>query len=151
LGNFGGDPQDAHSGRGVAAKERTSVTNHWRLLIAVLVGVLIGGALFGGLYAQGTPLAYVMIEVSDVTDPETFGKVLAGTPVGLVPFGGRYVVRTDAVVPLEGNAPKRFVVIAFDTPERARRWSVSAPVKEINALRSRSASWRSFLVEGVAH
>jgi len=42
-------------------------------------------------------------------------------------------------------------VIAFDTMDRAQRWSASAAVKENNAIRSRAAKWRSFLVEGPLH
>ena len=82
-------------------------------------------------------------------DADTFNKVLQSTPIGLVPYNGRYLIRSDKIVPLEGAPPKRFVVIAFDTLERAQRWSASSPVKETNAIRRSAATWRSFLVEGL--
>jgi uncharacterized protein (DUF1330 family) len=119
--------------------------------LALSLGAVIGGAIVTGLKAQGTPAAYAVIDVTEVTDPQTFNTVLASTPVGLVPYGGRYVIRTDKVIALEGAPPKRFVVIAFDTVDRAQRWSVSAPVKEINAIRSRAAKWRAFIVEAIPH
>jgi uncharacterized protein (DUF1330 family) len=49
------------------------------------------------------------------------------------------------------SPPKRFDVIAFDTIERVQRWSASAPVKEVNALRSKGANWRALIVEGLPH
>ena len=57
----------------------------------------------------------------------------------------------DKVTAVIGSAPKRYVVIAFDSLERARRWSDSAPAKELDAIRSRAAKSRTFIVEGLAH
>jgi uncharacterized protein (DUF1330 family) len=127
------------------------VKRNLQLALVLCLGMLVGASFAGGPRAQGTPPAYAVIDVTEVTDLGAFNKVLTGTPLGLVPFGGRYVVRTDKLVPLEGVPPKRFVVIAFDTVERAQRWSTSTPVKEINAIRSQSAKWRAFIAEGLPH
>jgi uncharacterized protein (DUF1330 family) len=124
---------------------------HLQLALMMIAGIFVGAFFASRPLAQGSPPAYAVIDVTEITDLEAFNKVLAGTPLGLVPFGGRYVVRTDNPTPLEGIPPKRFVVIAFDTVERAQRWSMSAPVKEVNAVRSQSAKWRSFIVEGLPH
>jgi uncharacterized protein (DUF1330 family) len=126
-------------------------TGHSMIVAALGVGAILGAAAAGNLRAQGPPTAYAVIEISEFTDPESFKAVLANTPMGLVPFGGRFVIRSDNVVPLDGVPPKRFVLIAFDTMDRAQRWSASAAVKENNAIRSRAAKWRSFLVEGPLH
>jgi uncharacterized protein (DUF1330 family) len=42
-------------------------------------------------------------------------------------------------------------VIAFDTVERALRWSESDPAKELAAMRNRAAKSRTFIVEGFGH
>jgi uncharacterized protein (DUF1330 family) len=127
------------------------VKRNLQVLLALCVGIIVGALLAGGPRAQGTPPAYAVIEIAEITDQEAFSKVLTGTPLGLVPFGGRYLARTDNAVQLEGAPPKRFVLIAFDTVERAQRWSTSTPVKEINGTRSQAAKWRAFIVEGLPH
>ena len=130
---------------------KPAVTRNLQVLLALCVGIFVGAFSAAGPRAQGTAPAYAVIEIAEVTDQEAFSKVLTGSPIGLVPFGGRYLARTDKAVPLEGVPPKRFVVIAFDTLDRAQRWSTSAPVKEINAARSQAAKWRAFIVEGLPH
>ena len=80
------------------------------IVAALGVGAILGAAATGSLRAQGPPTAYAVIEISEFTDPESFKAVLANTPMGLVPFGGRFVIRSDNVVPLDGVPPKRFVL-----------------------------------------
>ena len=115
----------------------------------LMIGALLGGFVSTALRAQSTPLAYAVIEISDIVDRAAFDQVLQSTPMGLVPFSGRYVVRSDKLVAIEGTPPRRFVLIAFDTMDRALRWSASPAVKQTNDLRRTSAKWTSFLVEGV--
>ena len=64
-------------------------------------------------------------------------------------FKGRYVMRTKKITSLDGIAPKRFVVIAFDGVETAKAWSNSAAQKEIDSLRTQSSKSRSLIVEGI--
>jgi uncharacterized protein (DUF1330 family) len=65
--------------------------------------------------------AYIVLNI-DVTDPERFAEyVKTGAPT-LAQYGGRYLVRGGRAEKLEGSLePKRVVVIAFDSAERARR------------------------------
>ena len=87
--------------------------------IAVVVGIAIGAVAVNRVSAQGTAGAYAIIDITEITDPDAYRSILANAPAGLVPFGGRYIIRTDKVDPLTGSPPKRYVVIAFDTLERA--------------------------------
>jgi uncharacterized protein (DUF1330 family) len=64
----------------------------------------------------------------------------------LAGFGGRYVVRSQTLTAVEGVAPKRFVIIAFDTPEHAKAW---AEQPNPRAIRAKTTKSRSFIVEGV--
>ena len=40
-------------------------------------------------------------------------------------FGGKFIVRTEAITSLDGTPPKRIVVIAFDSIEKAKAWDAS--------------------------
>jgi uncharacterized protein (DUF1330 family) len=123
--------------------------NH-KLVIALTAGVVIGGALIQGLHAQATPPTYVVVDISAVTDPEGFKAIppKAG-PESMAAFGGKYVIRTEAITALDGTPPKRFVVIAFDSLAQANAWKGSANTKEVDALRAKTTTSRSFIVGGM--
>jgi uncharacterized protein (DUF1330 family) len=124
-------------------------TNH-KLILAVFVGLIIGVAGMA-IYAQQTKTApgYVVAEV-DVHDAATFAKYGAKVPDTLKPFGAHYLVRGGKIEGVEGTAPKdRFVVIAFDSVEKARAWENSAAYEAIKPIRHSSATSRVFIVEGV--
>jgi uncharacterized protein (DUF1330 family) len=125
-------------------------TNH-KLTLAVLAGVSIGVAGAKAVLAQEAkvPPAYVIAEV-DVTEPATFPKYAQKVPETLAPFNGHYIVRGGKTQPLEGEPPKRFVVIAFDSAEKARGWYDSPAYEAIKPIRQSSAKTRLFIVEGVA-
>jgi uncharacterized protein (DUF1330 family) len=124
--------------------------NH-KLVLAVLAGVSIGVAGAKVIHAQQvkTPPAYVIAEV-DVTDPATFQKYREKIPETLAPFNGHYVVRGGKTQALEGEPPKRFVVIAFDSMEKAQAWEDSPAYAAIKPIRQSSAKSRIFIAEGVA-
>jgi uncharacterized protein (DUF1330 family) len=124
---------------------------NYKLTLAVLAGVVMGvlGAI--AIHAQQgkTAPGYVIAEV-DVHDAATFAKYGAKVPETLAPFNGHYLVRGGKVEGVEGQAPKdRFVVIAFDSAEKARAWENSAAYEAIKPIRHSSATSRVFIVEGV--
>jgi uncharacterized protein (DUF1330 family) len=125
-------------------------TNH-KLALAVVAGVVIGVAAATAIHAQQVkaPPAYLIAEV-DVTDPATFQKYREKVPETLVPFSGHYIIRGGRTQALEGAPPKRFVVIAFDSMEKAQAWEDSPAYETIKPLRQSSAKSRIFIAEGVA-
>jgi uncharacterized protein (DUF1330 family) len=126
-------------------------TNH-KLLLAVLAGVAMGVLGAMAIHAQQAKKApgYVIAEV-DVHDAATFAKYGAKVPDTLKPYNGQYVVRGGKIEAVEGQAPKdRFVVIAFDSAEKARAWENSPEYEAIKPIRHSSATSRVFIVEGVA-
>jgi uncharacterized protein (DUF1330 family) len=125
-------------------------TNH-KLALAVLAGVVMGVAGATAIHAQQVkaPPAYVIAEV-DVTDPTTFQKYAEKVPGTLAPFNGHYLVRGGKIQAVEGDAPKRFVVLAFDSAEKARSWEDSPAYDAIKPIRHSSAKSRVFIAEGVA-
>ena len=126
-------------------------TNH-KLALAVLAGVLIGGAGARAIHAQQvkTLPAYVIAEV-EVTDPTTLQKYGAKAPEIVAAFHGRYVVRGGKTQSLEGEAPKGYVVvIGFDSAEKAREWYDSPAYSAIRPFRQSATKSRLFIAEGVA-
>ena len=125
-------------------------TNH-KLALAMLAGVSLGVTSAKVIHAQQvkTPPAYFIAEV-DVTDPTTFQKYADRVPETLAPFNGQYLVRGGKTQSVEGEAPKRFVVIAFASADQARGWYDSPAYEAIRPIRQSSAKSRIFMAEGVA-
>jgi uncharacterized protein (DUF1330 family) len=124
-------------------------TNH-KLALAVLSGIAIGVAGVTVIQAQQVkpPPAYVVAE-PEITDAATFQKYGQGVPATIAAFNGRFLVRGGKMEAVEGDAPKRFVVIAFDSLEKARAWYDSPAYEAIKPLRFNSAKTRLFIVEGI--
>lgn len=125
---------------------------NYKLMLAVLIGTVIGVAGDMVLRAQqAKPLpGYVIAEV-DVTDPATFQQYGSKVPGTLAPFNGRYIIRGGKTLSLEGDPPpRRFVVIAFESVEKAKAWEDSPAYEAIKPIRHKSAKSRVFIAEGVA-
>ena len=95
------------------------------------------------------PKGYVLAEV-EITDPASFaeyGKQVAPT---VHAYGGRYLVRGGDAQRMEGDHPaRRFVVLEFPSPERAREWYDSQDYKPARDLRFSCAKTQLFIVAGV--
>lgn len=127
-----------------------TIKHKWALVL--LGGCILGGAVVEALHAQTKPTAYVVVAVRNIKDAEAFktGVVDKASTAAVEAAGGRYVIRTQSVTSLDGPAPQRFVLIAFDNEDKAMAWSNSPAVKEITAARMKSTDSSSFIVEGVA-
>jgi uncharacterized protein (DUF1330 family) len=126
---------------------------NYKVAIALVAGATLGGAAMQGLHAQAKPPAIVVVDIGDITDPEGFkaiGQRSNATAMAVFKdLGGRYITRTSNITALDGTAPKRFVVIAFDSMEKAQAWNNLPAQKEINALRAKTTKSRSFIAEGM--
>ena len=130
---------------------------NYKLALAALAGVSIGGAAAQAIHAQQekTPPAYVIAEVekdpANTANPVAARKYADEAPRSLIPFNGRYVVRGGKVQTVEGDAPKGYiVVIAFDSMEKARGWYYSPAYEAIKPIRQGSTKSRILIVEGVS-
>jgi uncharacterized protein (DUF1330 family) len=123
-------------------------TNH-KLILAVLVGALVGVAGATAIHARQMKMApgFVVAEV-DITDPATFQKYAEKAPGTIAQYGGHYVIRNGKNESIEGDAPKRFVVIQFDSTEKAKAWEDSPEYNAIKPIRHSSAKSRVFIIEG---
>lgn len=122
--------------------------NH-KLASAVLLGALIGAAGATIMHARQMKMlpGYVVAEV-DVTDPATFKQYAEKTPGTIAQYGGHYLIRGGKNTSIEGDAPKRFVVIQFDSVEKAKAWEDSPEYGALKPIRHSSAKSRVFIIEG---
>ena len=122
--------------------------NH-KLMLTLLVGGVIGAAGASVIHARQMKMlpGYVIAEV-DVTDPATFQKYAEKAPGTIAQYGGHYVIRGGKFDSIEGDAPKRFVVIQFDSVEKAKAWEDSPEYDAIKPIRHSSAKSRVFIIEG---
>ena len=129
------------------------MNSKYKIALALLAGAGLGAAAIQGLQAQTKPPAYVVVAVRKINDADAFmaGVVDKATPAALAAAGGRYVVRAQKIISLDGPAPQRFVLLAFDSVEKAQAWSDLAATKEVTAARIKSTDSLSFIVEGSAN
>jgi uncharacterized protein (DUF1330 family) len=65
-------------------------------------------------------------------------------------FGGKFLVRGGKVTALEGDAPKRVIVTAFDNVDKAQTWPNSHGWKDFQPLRAKGTKPSlAYIVEGV--
>ena len=125
------------------------------LLSLVFAGLAAGAFGVTTLNAQSPSATHrpaFYIAEFELTDPEGIRPYSAQVASTFEPFGGRFIVRGGEALGLEGDKPRgRFVVIAFDTLERAQAWYNSAAYQELRPIRQRSGNSRTFIVEGIAN
>jgi uncharacterized protein (DUF1330 family) len=94
--------------------------------------------------------AYVIVNIT-VTDPERYARYVEQVPATIAKYGGRYLARGGRTEVLEGSyAPKRFVILQFDSLERARAWWESEEYAGPQELRRSASTGDIILVEGIA-
>ena len=126
-------------------------TTH-KMMLTLLGGIALGGATIEGIHAQAKPPTYVVVALLKITDPAGFKtSVVDKAAAAMAGSGGQFVIRTDKITSLDGPPPQRFVVIAFDSAEKAQAWHNSAAMKDIDAARLKSTDSLSFSVEGMAN
>jgi len=115
-----------------------------------VVGLPLSVATGYHLHAQTkSATAYVVVDVSGITDPELFKQIGPKSGLAATAAGGRILARTDKIIGLSGIVPKRFVIIAFDNVEKAIAFDLTPAQQEVNALTERAIEARRFIVEGV--
>jgi uncharacterized protein (DUF1330 family) len=120
---------------------------HYARSATLVAGLAIGVALTTALLAQSTPPAYVVADVA-IHDADAFSRDYAPKVAGTVQsYGGRFLT-SGKLTALEGNPPQRFVIIAFDSLEKARAWYDSPEYQPLLAIRKKTATTTMFIAEG---
>jgi uncharacterized protein (DUF1330 family) len=121
--------------------------SRYALTLAMLAGFGLGAVAVQGLNAQVTaPKAYAIVDVTEINDPRTFNALLPKEQQAVTAAGGRYVTRTNDITAIDGVAPLRFVIIAFDSMSRANSWKESPAQIIVNKERIESTKSRAFIV-----
>lgn len=93
--------------------------------------------------------AYVIAEI-DVTDPKGYEEYRKLGPPTIAAYGGKFVVRGSKTEVLEGSwAPRRLVVLEFESVERAKEWWASKEYSAAKQVRQKTAVTNMIVVEGV--
>ena len=123
-----------------------------RILVTLICGTALSVVAVTGLKAQVKSPVYAVIDISEMTDVDAYIKaVSAAEPQSTIAAGGRFIARSSKPVALDGVAPNRFVIIAFDDEEKAKAWYNSPALRELNAVRMKASKSRSFIVEEVTN
>ena len=121
-----------------------------KLLITLLAGVALGGAVVQTIHAQAKPPTFVVVALRKINDPATFkAEVVDKAAAAMANSGGKYVIRTDKITAFDGTPPQRYVLIQFDSPEKAQAWKNSELQKAVDAARMKTTDSLSFMVEGM--
>ena len=129
------------------------MNTRYAVVLAVLGAAVTGALGVKGLQAQAPsaserPAFYIAeFEVHDPAGLKPYREHVEST---LEPFGGRFIFRGGTIAPLEGEAPKGIVVIAFESMEKAQGWYDSPAYREIRPIRHNAAKSRAFILEGTA-
>jgi uncharacterized protein (DUF1330 family) len=122
-----------------------------RHTIAIAVAVVgLGVIATWALAAQNKRSFYLVIEVDEITDADGY-KAMAKLGLANIAeakyLDARYLARTDNLSALDGVTPKRFVMIAFDSMEKANGFYQNT--KEMTSMRLKATKSRAFIVEGL--
>jgi len=93
--------------------------------------------------------AYVIVDIN-IHDPQGYEEAKRLTPATVATYGGRYLARGGPSECLEGIwAPKRLVILEFESVERAKQWLESPEYHPVKAMRRRFATVNMVVTEGV--
>jgi uncharacterized protein (DUF1330 family) len=125
--------------------------------ITLLAGIAIGAVLTAGvaqLQAQApaasaatTRNAVFVITLQTITDQARYEKEYApAVTKSIKDSGGRFVVRNDQVTSLAGEAPKRVVILGFESMDEVKKWQGSSEYKALLPIRDQVMKLQQFAV-----
>ena len=122
-----------------------------KTLYAVTLAIIAGfglGILADQPLAQTPPPAYVITLFDSGLKSATDTDYPSLNPATFQPYGGHYIVHFGKTVSFDGRPPNRFVIIAFDSMEKAQAWHSSDAFRQSYDARKLS-DVRAFAVEGI--
>jgi uncharacterized protein (DUF1330 family) len=130
---------------------------HIAMGLGMIASAAVGAAAVESLHAQAKPPAY-LIGAIDVSNAEAYGKEFAPkAQITIKAGGGRFVaiggsggaLASGQVTALDGEAPKRAVIIAWDSVEKAKAWYNSPEYQELLKTGQKYAKFNTFVIEGL--
>jgi len=122
---------------------------------ALAAGMAIGGFAVQGLHAQAKPPVYLITEI-DVTNPDKYAQEFAPKAQATIrAAGGKFIViggtagvGAKPVTSMEGTAPKRITVQAWENADAMKKWYDGADYQAALKIGKQYASFRRYWVEG---
>jgi uncharacterized protein (DUF1330 family) len=124
--------------------------------ITLLAGIAIGAVLTAGvaqLQAQApaaantTRPAVFVITLQNITDQAKYDKDYApAVTKSIKDSGGRFIVRSGEVTSLAGEAPKRVVILGFESMDEVKKWQGSSEYKALLPIREQVMKLQQFAV-----
>ena len=124
---------------------------HYAIALALLTGVGLGAAAIQVLHAQAKPPAYVIAEI-DVLDQDGYAREYlsrSAKPI-IEEGGGKFLSRGSRTVSIRGEPPKRIVLLAFESLDKAQAVFASPGYAEAYAHGEKYAKFRIYAVEGIS-
>ena len=123
------------------------MNTNYKIAIALVTGVAIGGAAIQGLHAQAKPKAYVVSE-SEVLDAAAAAVYAPLVQAAQKAAGGRSFRTTGKTVANVGVAPKRVGISEWDSLEQVQAYINSAARKDLEPQRAKAIKiTRQYIVE----
>jgi uncharacterized protein (DUF1330 family) len=121
--------------------------------LAMLAGIGIGGF---AVRAQTKPPIYVVTEI-DVTNQEAYASEYAPKAQDSIKAaGGRIIASGGAggagakfITPIEGQSPRRVVILMWDSLKQMQAWRNSPGYQEARKIGDQYAKFRSYAVDGL--
>jgi uncharacterized protein (DUF1330 family) len=94
--------------------------------------------------------AYFVVDIKEITDPQTYAEYRQGVAATLARYGGKFLVRGGAYETIEGDwQPHRFVILQFEDEEHFKHWYNSPEYSKLRELRFKASTGRAIIVQGV--
>jgi uncharacterized protein (DUF1330 family) len=118
--------------------------------LSMLAGIAVGAIAIQALRAQSKPPAYVIAEI-DVTDQDGYAREYLSRSAKPIneEGGGKFLSRGSKSVSIKGEPPKRIVLLAFESLEKAQAAFASPGYAEAYAHGEKYAKYRIYAVEGL--
>jgi len=121
---------------------------------AMLAGGGLGAAAVQSLHAQNKPPIYYVVEV-ETTDADAYAKEFAPKAQAIIKAaGGRFVAiggsgatGAKTLLPIEGDPPRRAIIMVWDDMEQIRSWWRNPDYIALRKIVDQYATFRSFAVE----
>ena len=127
------------------------MNTQYKFAVAMLAGAAVGALAVQGLHAQAKPPVYQVVEI-DVLNQDAYSKdYVPKAQAAIKAAGGKFLAAGGHTTTIEGAPPKSRVVIQqWDSLEKVQAYRNSAAFKDLLPLRDKLATFRSFVVEGIA-
>ena len=129
-----------------------------KMVLACTTGMMIGAGVTGALMAQSAPSnpAYLVANITDVSDAAGYKGYTDGVGATQMPFGGHAIIRGgSAVAPgtedpswMAGAPHGRVTVIAFPSMDKLKAWWSSPDYDRLRLIREKSTKGTIYAVEG---